>query len=524
MASEPIDVTLKSTVVPDGGEVIPIVAPSVAAFIGRTERGPLNEPVAIRSFDEFQRCFGRHPTFSFVSHAVQHYFQHGGEDAVVVRVANRATRASIDVPAGGAKLRLQARQPGSREYLRVSVDYDRVERTADKFNLVVQRLGRPDSQLVEDQELFEALSMDPTDERFVVDALHESELVRLVGPLPRYRPDSTRPAYPGQAIPYLATTSSGTDGEEITDYDIIGSNSEGTGLFALDRCERVDYVCIPSPPGRDLGTTSFVAAARYCERRRAMLVWDPPWSWSTADAAVLSLRSVGLASRHALTYFPRVRPRGELARFAAGMPACGVVAGMLTRADRRGVWHKMPGVDTTLRANLTSLVEVAGRQATTLQSMGVNTFGRLQPGVVALQGNVSFAGIGEVDSLWQELGASRLVSFVLRSIEQHTRWVFAARQSQELASALERQVWIFMSRLHRAGALAGANAEQAFFVRTSKVRSPSGSSDGGDVAITLRVGLAARRPTEFLVHDFRYHALSLTTEVLAVLDAERRLG
>ena len=74
--------------------------------------------------------------FSFVSLAVQHFFWHGGEKAVVVRVANRATRATLEIPAGREVLRLQARQPGSREHLRVSVDYDRVERTPDKFNLV----------------------------------------------------------------------------------------------------------------------------------------------------------------------------------------------------------------------------------------------------------------------------------------------------------------------------------------------------------------------------------------------------
>ena len=120
--------------------------------------------------------------------------------------------------------------------------------------------------------------MDPTDERFIVDALQDSELVRLVGPLPSYRPAPTRARSPGQPIPYISVKQAGSDGEELTDYDIIGSNSEGTGLFALDRCERVDLVCVPPPPGRDLGSTSFVAATRYCERRRALLVWDPPWS------------------------------------------------------------------------------------------------------------------------------------------------------------------------------------------------------------------------------------------------------
>lgn len=172
MASEPVDFGSAPVVKQgSGADVIPIVADTIVAFIGRTERGPLNEPVAVRSFDEFTRIFGGHCAFSFVSLAVQHFFWHGGESAVIVRVANRATRAAIEIPAGREKLRLQARQPGSREHLRVSVDYDRVERSPDKFNLVIQRLARPGSQLVEDQELFERLSMDPTDERFIVDVL-----------------------------------------------------------------------------------------------------------------------------------------------------------------------------------------------------------------------------------------------------------------------------------------------------------------------------------------------------------------
>jgi len=519
MASEPVDFSSAPATDQDGAEVIPIVAPTVVAFIGRTERGPLNEPVAIKTFEEFTRAFGGHTSFSFVSLAVQHFFWHGGECAVVVRVANRATRATLEIPAGREMLRLQARQPGSREHLRASIDYDRVERTPDKFNLVIQRVSRPGSQLVDDQEVFESLSMDPTDERFIVDALQESDLVRLVGPLPGYRPTPTRPAHPGKPIPYIQLKQSGSDGDELTDYDVIGSNAEGTGLFALDRCDRVDLVCVPSPPGCDLGSPSFLAAARYCERRRALLVWDPPWSWTSTDSAVLGLRVSGQASRHALTYFPRVRPRGDVGRFGAGMPACGVVAGMLARCDRGGVWHRMPPVDTTLKGGLAPLLEIGQKQAASLQRMGVNTFIRLQPGVAALQGNVSFAGTAVLDSLWQSLSASRMTAFIVRSIEEATRWVFAAASSERLAADLERQVWIFLSRLKQRGALAGSTPEQSFYVRTTAAVEPR-----QDVSVALRVGFALRAPNEFVTFDFRYHASSLTTEVRAVRDAERYLG
>ncbi len=522
MASEPLDLSSGPGEPQSGAEVIPLVASTVVAFIGRTERGPLNEPVLVKSFDEFSRIFGGHTVFSFVSLAVQHFFWHGGENAVVVRVANRATRAMLEIPTGREILRLQARQPGSREHLRVSVDYDRVERTPDKFNLVIQRVSRAGSQLVEDQEVFEGLSMDPTDERFIVDALGESELVRLVGPLPGYRPTATKAPHPGQPIPYITVKQAGSDGDVLTDYDIIGSNAEGTGLFALDRCERVDLICVPSPPGRDLGSTSFLAATRYCEQRRALLVFDPPWAWDSADAAVLGLRASAQASRHALTYFPRVRPRGDLGRYAAGVPACGVVAGMLARCDSAGVWHRMPAVDTTLKGGLAPLTELSQKQAALLQRLGMNTFMRLQPGVAALQGNVSFAGAAALDSLWQDLSADRLTAFILRSIEAHTRWVFSAKRPEQAAADLERQVWIFLSRLKQRGGLAGVAAEQSFFVRTSAALDPE--QDGREPSIVLRVGFAPREPNELVAFDFRYRAASLNTEVRPVRDAERNLG
>jgi hypothetical protein len=293
-------------------------------------------------------------------------------------------------------------------------------------------------------------------------------------------------------------------------------------LFALDALERVDLLCIPSPPGRDLGSTSFLAATRYCERRRALLIWDPPWTWTSADSAVLALRTSAHPSRQALTYFPRVRPRGDLGRYESGIPACGAVAGMIARCDLGGVWHRMPPVDTTLKGGLAPLAEVGQTQAAVLQRMGVNTFIRLQPGVAALQGNVSFAGAATIDALWQSLSASRLAAFVVRSIETETRWVFTAERPDQLAAELERQVWIFLSRLKQHGAFAGTTPDQAFFVRTSATLEPGG--DARDVAISLRIGFAPRVPSEFLTYDFHYHAASLTTEVRPVRDAERHLG
>jgi hypothetical protein len=84
-------------------------------------------------------------------------------------------------------------------------------------------------------------------------------------------------------------------------------------------------------------------------------------------------------------------------------------------------------------------------------------------------------------------------------------------------------VWIFLARLQQRGALMGRTPEQGFFVRTQAPRADSGGAPSG-VAITLRIGFAPERANEFLTYDFRFREATMTTEVVPVAGAERRLG
>ncbi|HEX7079907.1 MAG TPA: hypothetical protein VF329_02700 [Gammaproteobacteria bacterium] len=490
---------------------------TVAAFLGRTERGPVDEPVAVESFDEYRRAFGGHTPFSFVSYAVEHFFLNGGERAVVVRLANRATRGVIEIPAEGDVMRLMARRPGSRECLRVSIDYDGVEQDAARFNLVVQRVAKPGSQLVEDQELYPAISIDPDDRRFVVDALQDSELVRVVGPLPRARPSATRAKHPGQPIPYLDMSRPGTDGVELTDYDVIGSNEEGTGLFALDRVERIDLLALPPPPGRDLGNTAFLAAERYCRRRRAMLVWDPPRAWRSTDAAVLGIRAAGLVSHNVLTCFPRLRPRAQFARFPAEIPASGAVAGLLARMDREnGGWPAHGAAQ--LKSSLTTIVDVGDGQAALLRRFGVNALVRARGGGVMLTGNTCLAPQDAVATLSRRLDTRRATLRVLGALERGTRWVPSALGAPETIVQVEQQAYAFLRKLRERGALAGQRDDQAFFVRASRSRADEAS------ALTLRFGFALCTPGQFQTYEILYRPDGAVTHAVPPLDTEQLAG
>ncbi len=490
----------------DANRFIPPKTECLAAFIGRANRGPVNEPVVIASFDAYRRIFGGHGQLGFLSIAVQQYFEHGGAVAAVVRVANGATRARVDLPAQDQVLRLHAREPGSRFVLRASVDYDGIQSNSERFNLVVQRLARPGSQLVEDQELFRALSMDESDDRFVVDALRSSELVQLGGPLSDHRPDATRAEHPGQPLPYIEMSCPGRDGEELSDYDIVGSNDERTGLFALDDLDRIDLVNVPLPASQhELGLTTFLAAERYCARRRAILLWDPPWSWDSAGTALLGARGGGLASTNAMTYFPRVVNTVSPERHPQGVPAGGAVAGLLAANDRAEHWQVLEGANASLRAGLVPSLEVSDREIGLLQRSGINVFVNRRTHGTQLEGNASLGTASAVSHIWQRLDRCRLLGHILKSLEQHTRWALDADWNRDFEQQLVGDVRAFLGALFAGGALCGSRPEQAFFVKIQA------AIRGEQRELVFRIGIALDKPNEFQVYDVIHRPGQSTT-------------
>jgi hypothetical protein len=232
--AEPFDSRIASAEEPGSLRVIARAATNIAAFVGRTLKGPVNEPVLVRSFSDFTRVFGGLWQPSTLSYAVEQFFENGGRGAVIVRVVNGARPPTLTLPTGGGKLLLRGVGAGSREFLRASVDYDAIDaKDTHLFNLVVQRVRTAGSEAIEDQEIFRRLSIRPGADRFVADQLLESRLVRVQGSVPMERPTRTPAANNGAVIGYTPSNPDGDDGGPITDYDVIGSAQLGTGIFAL---------------------------------------------------------------------------------------------------------------------------------------------------------------------------------------------------------------------------------------------------------------------------------------------------
>jgi uncharacterized protein len=474
------------------------LATARTAFVGRTLRGPVNHPVLIKSFAEFQQVFGGLWQPSLLGYAVEHYFDNGGGEALIVRVANGARAASITLKAGAQALTLQALRPGTREFLRASVDYDNIAQDAAHFNLTVQRVRAQGTGQVEDQEIYHRLSLSPG-EAYLPQALAQSALVRLVGDLPTQRPDRTLDPASGLATAYVASNSDGDDGAPLSDYDLIGSSVERTGLFALSRADYFNFLCIPPlSRERDVGPSALLVAARYCKEQRALLIVDPPAAWHTADDALAGLREWNLANENALMYFPRVLAHDKLRGHFESFAPCGAVAGMLARYDEIfPVWSPAERDEAILRPGYRPACLVGEDRRAKLAILGVNTIQAVRSTTRIVVRPRTLGAGSAANTDWQYLPARRLALFILNCIERATRWAAEVTYDEGIAESVAVQVNAFLDGLHQAGAFGARRVEDAFFVVCDR-RVNSREAPG---EFKLLIGFAAKREGEF--HSYR---------------------
>ncbi len=162
--------------VSSGVRTITGVSTSITLFIGMTTRGVLNKPTPLLSFADYQRTFGSDTTISEVTNQVRQFFQNGGRQAYVMRVANGAIAAEVgltDELSGQEVLLITAKDAGvDGNALRLEIDYD-TPAPESTFNLrgfrqVPEGQGGFDEL---DEEVFMDLGMDPDGGNFAVDVI-----------------------------------------------------------------------------------------------------------------------------------------------------------------------------------------------------------------------------------------------------------------------------------------------------------------------------------------------------------------
>jgi len=491
------------------GFSIPRSRKVVTAFIGPAPRGPVNLAVTINNIEEFLENFGSPEHSSRMEQQLHQYFDNGGEEAVIVRIVSAEHRKKIELTGPDGPLVLEARNPGPYEYLRVSVDYDNIP-DGDEclFNLTVHRLRSSAEPFVAEQEIFRRVSTDPSQQNFFGHVMENARLIILVGECPAQRPFVTSGSAVGEEVSYAYSSTEMEPVAPPADYDLIGSENDNTGIFALDQVLVVDYVAIlPGDPDSDLGPVILFAAERYCKSRNALLIVDPPLSWTDIDSIVNDSRLEALCSPNLLAYFPRLRTFSSTGSREPAS-AAGAIAGLLARNDTGA----SAGADMMIRRRNRASYELEDYEVEQLERLGINSLFMAGPGRVELRGLVTAARSTAQAVEWNSLKKRRVALYVIDCISRATRWAAFQDNAAEVWKDLNLQIEEFLNGLHQSGVFAGSNAGDSFYIKCDI--DTNSKLENQDHRLSFVVGIALTRPGVYLAFRFQHdHLACLVSEL-----------
>ena len=274
--------------------------------------------------------------------------------------------------------------------------------------------------------------------------------------------------------------------DEIAMVAYPGANDPGTHDLLLTHCEEdgARFAILDGPAEvTDLSTltkVATVAATGVTDDKKP----KPGSAWKPRETE----RGFGG------TYFPHLLARDALdpAKIVPVAPS-GHIAGMFARNDiERGVF-KAPA-NMSVRGALGLTQRLSDAEQAVLNPESVNVIRFFSGRGVILWGARTLAPAA---SEWRYVPVRRLFSMVEKSIKRGTQWVVFEPNDERLWKSIRRDVNAFLMLLWRQGALQGATAEQAFYVKCDAETNTQAEIDAGRVVI--EVGMAPVKPAEFVI-------------------------
>jgi phage tail sheath protein FI len=527
----------------------------IAGFVGVAERGPLQQPTQVESWNQFTTLFGGLVPQGFLAYAVQGFFNNGGRRCWIVRVGNpsvaKPAMATLPDTHGDASLTLEAYSPGAwGEQISISV----VNTTATRFNLTFRL---PDGT----QEFWPNLSLDSGDSRYAPRILNDS---RTGSRLVRIQTLNTKPSL--QKNPAVATPADvasllmkgGGDGLAKAERDGVPSATEFVKEMtdALATLELIDEIAIVAMPdaviadrtspafkqprvncavldelpeaARPLATTSVSvpvldennvtelqsALIQHCEKLKDRIaILDAPAPVRNPDQ-ILNWRNQ-FRSRFAALYYPWVKVPDPLGKegLLRTVPPSGHVAGIYAQVEHNLGPHKPPANELLEMVEDVSVL-VAERDHGFLNTQGINVIRPFNGRQIRIAGARMLTEPN--DTLWQFVNVRRLFLMIERSIQSATQWMVFEPDNQALWREIERVVRSFLDDLWRKGLLDGASAEQAYSVKCDSTTNPPPETDNGRVI--CEIGVLPPWPAEFVIA--RIGITPSGTEVLNAMEAQ----
>ena len=531
---------------PSAVQPIQGVSTSTAAFIGRADKGPIPgtilpngrmaPPVMVTSFTDYQRQFGGFRQDSFLTYAVQSFFQNGGQRLYIVRIA---VTTAASPPSSPPSLPAQrATSPGSFP-IHISALNEGI--WGNSISVATGPSSNPDPNNFKlfvyydpgtgpvAVETYDPVTWQgsptlqppgPTNANPAIDVAtavnSRSEYIAVTAPVTARPAD---PALDSSGQPVKTTLSNGSDGPVPQPSDYLGapardSTVTGTGLRALDKITDVNIIAIPGQG--DPATVS--SGVEYCKTVRPLadcfFIGDMGTivggvSAARSDGATVTVRTIAdavgfvappldrSAGDFGAIYYPWIwsaDPTGPGSNPKILLPPSGFMAGIYARIDNsRGVFKAPAGIETSVGGALSVATTVSDVEQDRLNPISVNVIRTVPGSGFVVWGARTFGS----DASWRYIPVRRMAIFLRVSIYYGIQWAVFEPNDEPLWAELRLNIRSFMLTQFRAGAFQGSTPDEAFFVKCDSSTTTQQDIDNG--VVNILVGFAPLKPAEFVV-------------------------
>lgn len=485
--------------VPSSVRTITGVATSITAFVGRALKGPADKALMIHNFADFERLYGGLWKKSNMSYAVYQYFQNGGMEAVIVRVAKNAAEATFTTTKNGPTLK--AANPGKwGEDLVIVIndaDVDKLKEDETYFNLIVQQKSDDPKKTGPVLEMFRNVSLDPASLRFIGKLLVDgvSTYLRVDGAVP----SSTSPL---SSDADYKSNNVASNGVPLDAGAVTGDPDVKSGIYSLKNVDLFNLLCIPAYDEPDTRSKMYAEALAFCNERRAILLVDPPAgasSWSKMEEVPADLSSYVDRDKNGAIFFPRIMAPDPLEEYRLrDFDPCGAVAGVIARIDAsRGIWKAPAGIEATLMGVPDLAVRMTDQENGLLNPKGINCLRILPDAGCVIWGSRTLRGADNLSDQWKYLPVRRTALYIEESLYRGTQWVVFEPNDEKLWSQIRLNVGTFMYSLFTKGAFQGTDPKKAYFVKCDSETTTQNDINKG--IVNILVGFAPLKPAEFII-------------------------
>lgn len=529
------------------------VTTNTLGFVGIAEKGLdpsginpglYNQPVMITGWNQFSKTYGGIVWNRYLAPAVYSFFKKGGTLCYIVRlkdeggavgtasIANLGTAVATSTGAWSSQISISiSNSPSSVDpsqttpAFTLSVVYTTAlgkNQAIDNYIKInnITNDGTSDKPLYV-LESFAGLSVptvDPKANAATIATAMASMINRIASQslFIRLEPPTSAPSRPANTkAEKLIVFKGGTDG--VIDY---GSETNNTGFYAFNSLQddTVNILAIPDlptcavkevvDPKQQAGVINNAAA--YCQQKMSMFfVADPPFGLSISDMQAYkqgTKTSIPLNNNYGAIYYPWITMGMPGTQKNITIPPSGPVTGVYAATDTAvGVYKAPAGIyDGNIPFALDVERNVTEADQDTLNPYGVNAIRQLPTYGTCVWGARTMA----IDSEWTYVNVRRLFIYLESSIKRACWWAVFEPNSPKLWGTVKRNITAFLTQQWQMGALYGATADEAFFVKIDEDNNPRELQALGQMHIDI--GVAPVFPAEFVIISFQQKTLTAT--------------